>query len=79
MKYEPLRRWLHGERSRSEVTMGFSDVERLIGERLPASAHQHRAWWGNNEASVQASAWMSAGWRVDMVDQRARRVRFRRG
>ena len=76
MKYEPLRRWLQSERPRGEISMGFGDVERLIGQGLPASAHQHRAWWGNNEASVQASAWMSAGWRVDMVDQRAGRVRF---
>jgi hypothetical protein len=78
VKYDPLRRWLQSQASRTEVTMGFADVERLIGGGLPASAHRHRAWWGNNEASVQATAWMSAGWLVDTVDQSGRRVRFRR-
>ncbi len=78
MKYEPLRRWLQAQRFRSEITMGFADIERLTEGCLPASAHRHRAWWGNNESSVQATAWMSAGWLVDVVDQRARQVRFRR-
>ena len=78
-KYDPLRDWLRGQEHRSEVTLSFEDVERLVGGALPASAHVHRAWWGNNESSVQASAWMSAGWLVDRVDERARRVRFRKG
>jgi hypothetical protein len=78
VKYEPLRQWLASESSRGEITMSFADIERLIGGALPSSAHQHRAWWGNNGSSVQAAAWMSAGWLVDAVDQRARRVRFRR-
>ena len=78
VKYGPLRRSLQHERSRREITMGFGDVERLIGHGLPASAHRHRAWWGNNQSSVQAAAWMSAGWLIDMVDQRARLVPFRR-
>ena len=79
MKYEPLRRWLLSQPSRQEVTLRFADIEQLIGDGLPASAHRHRAWWGNNESSVQAAAWMSAGWLVDAVNPEAREVRFRRG
>ena len=78
VKYEPLRRWLQAESGRTEITLSFADIEGLIEGSLPASAHQHRAWWGNNESSVQATAWMSAGWVVEMVDPEARRVRFRR-
>ena len=77
MKYEPLRRWLRAQ-GRTEVTLNFTDVEAVIGGGLPSAAHLHRAWWGNNESSVQASAWMSAGWLVDAVDPPRRRVRFRR-
>jgi hypothetical protein len=79
VKYEPLRQWLKSESSRGEITMSFADVERLIGAVLPSSAFRHQAWWANDATHVQAEAWMSAGWLVDAVDQRARRVRFRHG
>ena len=77
-KYDPLAAWLRRQLDRREVTLGFDDVERLIESGLPASAHRHQAWWSNSESHVQATAWMAAGWHVDAVDQRARRVRFRR-
>src|SRR4051794_8737525 len=77
-KYDALRDWLAAQTLRSEITLSFGDIERLIEGGLPTSAHRHRAWWGNNEASVQATAWMSAGWRVDAVDAAASRVRFHR-
>ena len=77
-KYDPLRDWLVAESHRGEVTLGFDDVERLIGSALPNSAHQHPAWWANDPTHVQAQAWLGTGWLVDAVDQRGERVRFRR-
>ena len=79
-KNDPLSDWLRAQRDRTEVTLGFADIEELIGGGLPVSAHQHPAWWSNEQEGrhVQARAWLEAGWRVDAVDQRARRVRFRR-
>lgn len=56
--------------------MGFDEVEALVGP-LPASAHNHRAWWAN-DSKVQAQAWQAAGWRVQSVDQQAGRVVFTR-
>lgn len=79
-KYDPLRDWLRARTDRDEITLGFPDIEQLIGAALPASAHRHPAWWANEKDGphVQARAWLDTGWRVDAVDQRARRVRFRR-
>lgn len=76
-KYEPLQRHLATRPEQmSQLAMSFDEVEALVGS-LPASAHNHRAWWAN-DSKVQAQAWRAAGWRVDSVDQHARRVVFTR-
>ena len=28
--------------------MSFSEIERVLGFKLPKSAYQHEAWWSNN-------------------------------
>jgi hypothetical protein len=75
-RYDPLHNHL-ARSPDSRVPMTFAKVEELVG-RLPDSAYQHRAWWGNNDASVQAKAWLDAGWRVDSVNQTAGEVVFTR-
>jgi hypothetical protein len=57
--------------------MTFKALEDLVG-RLPDSAYRHRAWWGNNDATAEAKAWLDAGWRVESVDQAAGEVVFTR-
>lgn len=80
MKYGPLRDYLSGlPESRSEITLRFAEIEKVIGARLPRSAFDYQAWWGNQDYGVQAPAWMGAGFLVDAVDLSRRTVRFRRG
>jgi len=75
-KYELLRRHLQATRKpRLEIT--FSQIERILGSRLPASARRHPAWWSNNEGShVQALAWREPGYRTEHVDLADERVTF---
>ena len=75
-KYEPLRDYLAG-RSGDEEPMTFGQVERLVGP-LPYSAHEHRAWWANDNKS-QALAWRAAGWHVASVNQSSGHGVFARG
>ena len=66
----------------ADITLRFDEVEQILGERLPASASQHSAWWANEASTtrhMQARAWLAAGWRVDAVNQGQQWVRFRRG
>ncbi|MBU0595062.1 hypothetical protein KJ567_00045 [Candidatus Bipolaricaulota bacterium] len=73
-KYDPLLVYLQsipGDR----VTLGFAEIGRLVGG-LPRSADQHRAWWANTRSHLNAVAWLDAGWIVDTVDFRNRRVVF---
>jgi len=76
-KYEPLRDYL-AARPGEEELMTFGQVERLVGP-LPDSAHEHRAWWGNDGYKTQSIAWQAAGWHVASVDQAAGQVVFVRG
>lgn len=59
-KYEPLTDFLRAHRG-DTCSLGFLDIERIIGSSLPASAREHRSWWGNDRTHTQARAWMQAG------------------
>ncbi|MEJ2345577.1 MAG: hypothetical protein P8076_15550 [Gammaproteobacteria bacterium] len=81
-KYDALRIWLAGI-SDAEVTVSFSQVEKIIGSGLPASAYKYPAWWSNQtDASThpQARAWVDAGFAVDKIHQAGSTswVRFQR-
>jgi hypothetical protein len=76
-KYEPLRDYLTSC-SGNEESLTFSQLEQLVGP-LPDSAHQHRAWWGNDDYKSQSQAWRAAGWHVESVDQATGQVVLARG
>ena len=78
-KYDPLEKYLRSlPRTQEEVTLSFEIIERVLDDQLPSSAHEERAWWGNQQQGtrVDASAWMDAGWMVDTVDLREKWVKF---
>lgn len=82
-KYEPLELHLRAIPAKTrEVTLSFSELERILGSSLPQSALTHRPWWANQKDSKtrpQAHAWLSAGFEVDSVNPiRGGSVRFKR-
>jgi|SRR5688572_25066028 hypothetical protein len=77
-KYEPLGNFLR-KQTADEVKVSFEQIERIIGDKLPASAHEHRAWWSNNpNNSVMTKAWIEAGFHSEQVDMDGRKLVFRR-
>lgn len=77
-KYDTFHNRLRNEpRDVTSLRLTFDEIGELVGG-LPPSAWDHQAWWGNNDASVQARAWLHAGWRVDSVNQTAGWVVFKR-
>jgi len=77
-KYEALPQFL-GQVHRSSHRMSFSEIEGVLGFRLPKSAYKHEAWWSNNETGhSHARAWLKFGWRTEAVDLSKRQVTFRR-
>ena len=77
-KYSALGDYLKHQR-RDVVPMTFGEIEKIIGAKLPASAHKHRPWWSNNVNNhVNAKVWLEAGFESGHVDIPARKLVFRR-
>lgn len=77
-KYQPLQEYLRHQ-AQQEITLAIEEIEQLIGDRLPATARTHRAWWSNRrKGAVQAMAWMEAGYHTAVIDLAAGRITFRK-
>lgn len=78
--YAPLSLFLESQPSDvRSLSLTFADVARILGRELPASAVQHRAWWGNDQAlRGQARAWLEVGWRVSGLNVTEGKVTFTR-
>ena len=60
------------------VTLSFSEIEGILGRKLPPSARNERIkrqWWANTDTHAQARAWLRAG-RKARLDARNNRVTF---
>lgn len=78
-KYDPLEKHLRSlPRTQDEVTLSFESIEQVLNDKLPPSAYEQRAWWGNQAQGTQVEviAWMDAGWMVDTVDLVEKWVKF---
>ena len=76
-KYEPLSAFLKSQ-NRDHIPMTFSEIERVLGSKLPPSK-LHRAWWSNNpNNNVMTKEWLSAGYVTEAVDVEAERLVFRK-
>ncbi len=64
-KYDPLKGHLIYS-ANDTVSLKYDEIERIIKNILPASAHKYREWWANG-GHIQADAWLNAGFRVDSV------------
>jgi hypothetical protein len=75
-KYEKLTEWLKNP----TVALTFSEIEQIIGDKLPEAATKYRPWWANerNAQSRQCKYWLDAGWEVGKVDLKGRMVLFRK-
>lgn len=77
-KYWPLFNHLQ-QSGLDEVTLSFREIEQIMGDQLPGSARKSRAWWSNRSSgTVQASAWMKAGYHVEDLDLEREQVTFRK-
>jgi hypothetical protein len=78
-KYDPLKKYLSSlTKNQNEITLTFEQIEKIIFNKLPHSAHNYRPWWGNEVKGqhIHAHAWTDVGWKVDSVNQKNHWVRF---
>ena len=57
------------------IKLPFSEIEGMIGNDLPASAHKNPEWW-TKPNSVQAKAWLTIGWSIKEVNLKEKTVIF---
>lgn len=74
-KYRSLWRWLRDSDSAS-VTLGFDEIEEILGFPLPTSCRKHPAHWSSYEGSAVARAIHDAGYRAANVDLPGESVTF---
>jgi len=78
-KYTYLTTYLANRAKYSNhVTLPFTKVEAIIGDRLPSSAHYYEHWWSNARNRSPSEAWLTAGWRVVGVNLDRKEVTFRK-
>lgn len=73
-KYDPLIDHLRSQEA-NEIELTFSEIDTLLGDKLPAAALQYPAWWANSPTDPThswARRWTAAGWRarIDLANQR---------
>jgi hypothetical protein len=80
-KYDPLHYFLKMQKN-NVIFLKFTEIERILGFGLPASAFKYPAWWANqsveraNGNHSNAVAWISAGWETTELDLMRRQVKF---
>lgn len=74
--YEPLRDHLLFS-GKTNLTMSFAEIERVLGRPLPPSARKRTAWWSNNaQGHVQAHAWLRSSYKTTELNLLGERVTF---
>ena len=76
-KYAPLLALLQAQPpEKLELHLTFAQIEEVLGRRLPPSARQHRAWWGNDRRQVQGRGWLGISWKTRRVNIQKEEVVF---
>jgi len=78
-KYTPFENYLRDlPENQREITLRFEEIEGILKSKLPSSAYEDRRWWDKETEGnhVTARAWSNAGWRVESVDVKGKRVKL---
>jgi len=78
-RYAPLSIWLQGQvkEGHEKISLTFEQIERIIDDKLPLSAKQHRNWWANDSVGhTQSQQWLDVDWRVSSVNIAEEKVIF---
>lgn len=78
-KYQRLTEHLKTLAS-SRWTASFTEIETILGFKLPKSAYTYAAWWANQagDGHSHCAAWRDIDWRTEGLDLSKRQVSFSR-
>ena len=78
-KYSPLENYLRDvPKSQREITLRFEEIEGILNDKLPSSAYEDRRWWDYEKEGnhVNKRSWSNAGWKVESLDVKKKRVKL---
>lgn len=76
-KYEPLGVYLK-QQVNDFIPMTFTEIEAIIGTKLPESKI-YPAWWSNNPSNnTMTSQWLMAGYQTESVDIAGEKLVFKK-
>jgi hypothetical protein len=70
-KYTLLENYLRDlPANQKEVVLSFKQIEKILNDKLPASAYEDERWWMHEKEGnhVNLRAWTNAGWKIENVD-----------
>lgn len=69
-KYDPLYEYL-SKQTVSRLILSFDEIEHILGDKLPRSAHFYPMWWNNSGTSAHpyCRAWLDANYKTVDVSQ----------
>ena len=73
-KYDPLFNYLK-TLGKQSITLTFSDIEKILGCKLPPSAREYDVWWDNSHTQA-VSGWWGAGYTVAQLNRYDETVTF---
>lgn len=76
-KYQPLADYL-SKLGGNDVTLSFSQIEKILGFKLSPSARKHRPNWANNSVEALSCGWMPVGYESYGIDMKNEIAHFRR-
>lgn len=76
-KYQPLADFLM-ESNKEDITMTFTEIEKILGFKLSPSARKYRPNWANNSQEVLSWGWMPVGYESYAIDMKNEIVHFRK-
>lgn len=76
-KYQPLADFLM-ELNKEDVTLTFTEIENILGFKLPPSARKHRPNWANNSQEALSWGWMPVGYKSYAIDMKNEITHFRK-
>ena len=81
-KYLLLKKYLQSL-GKSRVMLSHKEIEKILGDELPESAYNHKAFWGNNRSNNKdadhSNSWLEAGWEVEKIDKKNKIIHFKKG
>jgi len=78
-KYTPLENYLRDlPANQKEAALPFEQIERILKDKLPASAYEDERWWEHETEGNHRNtrAWFNAGWKIESLDVNVKRVKF---